>query len=269
MSNDITSQPTFGAPLLELRQITPRIPGRPALLRGVSLSLNRHQCLAVIGPNGSGKSTLLRAIIGDITLASGHILLDGRPLGSWSRQARARDIALLAQNDLPDQRLTVAEYVGLGRLPHYANFSARQHQEIVNQTIEDTGLSTLRRRPLGTLSGGERQRAGLARAFAQTPRVLLLDEPTNHLDPLARAQLLGLVRMRGIATIAVLHDLALIESFADRVAVLQHGQLVCCDTPARALASSCIEPVFGMRSFTVAHPATGKPLRIFEASLRS
>ncbi|WP_413730085.1 ABC transporter ATP-binding protein [Sodalis sp. RH22] len=269
MSNDITSQLNLGTPLLELQDVTAGAHGCPAALRGVSLTLNHHHCLAVIGPNGSGKSTLLRAIIGEIGLASGQILLDGRPLGSLSRQARARSIALLAQNDTPDLRLTVAEYVGLGRLPHYADFSARQHEEIVNQAIEDTGLPTLRRRLLGTLSGGELQRAGLARAFAQTPRVLLLDEPTNHLDPLARAQLLGLVRARGIATIAVLHDLTLIESFAERVAVLQHGRLVCCDTPERALVSSCIEPVFGMRSFTVAHPATGQPLKIFEASLRA
>ncbi|HEY0210770.1 ABC transporter ATP-binding protein [Acerihabitans sp.] len=269
MYNVITSHLNSDPPLLEIKGITAGAHGRPALLKAVSLTLGNHQCLAVIGPNGSGKSTLLRAIIGEITPASGTILLDSRPLDSLSRRERAQGIALMAQNDMPDLRLSVAEYVGLGRLPHHAEFSARRHQEIIDQAIEDTGLPALRRRLLGTLSGGELQRAGLARAFAQTPRVLLLDEPTNHLDPLARTQLLGLVRARGIATIAVLHDLTLIETFADRVAVLQQGRLVCCDIPERALISTCIEPVFGMRSFTVPHPATGLPLRIFEASLRT
>ncbi|WP_121575481.1 ABC transporter ATP-binding protein [Brenneria alni] len=256
------------APLLQLQGMTAGAHGLPSLIKGITLTLDDHQCLAVIGPNGSGKSTLLRTIIGEIALTSGQLLLEGRPVSQLSRQVRAQNLALLSQNDTPDLRLTVIEYVGLGRLPHYAQHSAQQHAAIINQAITDTGLQALRQRRLGTLSGGELQRAGLARAFAQSPRLLLLDEPTNHLDPLARAQLLRLVRARGVATIAVLHDLTLIESFADQVAVLQQGHLVCCEKPERALNSSCLEPVFGMQSFTVHHPSTGQPLRVFEPAFR-
>jgi iron complex transport system ATP-binding protein len=95
----------------------------------------------------------------------------------------------------------------------------------------------------------------------------LLDEPTNHLDPLSRSTLLSLVRNKGIATIAVLHDLPLIEPFADRVLVMQTGHVVVWGTPEEALSTRIMRPIFGMESYTVTHPATGNPLRIFDAPM--
>ncbi|HHR5549882.1 TPA: ABC transporter ATP-binding protein, partial [Klebsiella aerogenes] len=93
---------------------------------------------------------------------------------------------------------------------------------------------------------------------------LLLDEPTNHLDPLARSELLTLVKRTEVAVIAVLHDLAAAEAFADRMLVIHHGKQVICDVPEAALHPSVSYPVFGMTSFRVAHPVSGKALRIFE-----
>ncbi|MCS7331008.1 ABC transporter ATP-binding protein, partial [Klebsiella pneumoniae] len=100
--------------------------------------------------------------------------------------------------------------------------------------------------------------------LAQTPDLVLLDEPTNHLDPPGREELLSLVKNKGIAVVAVLHDLTLTESFADRVLLLSQGQSVICDTPEKVLVSEYLYPVFGLTSFTVPHPHTGKALRIFE-----
>ncbi|MEE3664303.1 ABC transporter ATP-binding protein [Brenneria sp. g21c3] len=251
--------------LLQLKNVTVAGAYHPPRLNDISLSIHRGECLALIGPNGSGKSTLLRTLTSELTPETGNVYLNGKALHAFSRQERAKRIAILAQNDTPDLRLRVEEYVALGRLPHHGDGAPEQHHHIIEQSLTDTGLISLRRRPLGTLSGGERQRAYLARAFAQTPQLLLLDEPTNHLDPLARAQLLSLVRSRGIATVAVLHDLPLVAPFADRVAVLQQGELVRWGTPEHALAADCIRRVFGMESFTVTHPVTGSPLRIFEA----
>ncbi|MBI0481733.1 ABC transporter ATP-binding protein, partial [Dickeya dianthicola] len=79
-----------------------------------------------------------------------------------------------------------------------------------------------------------------------------------------RAALLALVRRRGIAVVTVLHDLSLVEPFADRVLVLCRGRQACWDVPSRALASDCVYPVFGIRSFTVPHPQTGLPFRLFD-----
>ena len=100
--------------------------------------------------------------------------------------------------------------------------------------------------------------------LTQSPELLLLDEPTNHLDPLARSELLTLVKRTEVAVIAVLHDLAAAEAFADRMLVIHHGKQVICDVPEAALHPSVSYPVFGMTSFRVAHPVSGKALRIFE-----
>ncbi|NUW60636.1 ABC transporter ATP-binding protein [Cronobacter muytjensii] len=247
--------------VLHITGLTLRSREQGLILNDLNVSVGKGEKLAVVGPNGSGKSTLLRLLIGDATPDTGLILLEGRPLEAFSPTARARKIAYLAQHDAPDPRLTLEEYVALGRTPFADSKNARR---IVDEIIEETGLAALRQRLLGTLSGGQCQRAALARALAQSPALLLLDEPTNHLDPPARAALLSLVKSKGIAVIAVLHDLAAIDNFADRVLVLHQGRQVACATPDIALQTSTIFPVFGMQSFSVRHPLDGRSLRIFD-----
>lgn len=234
------------------------------LLDAIRFDVRAGECLAVIGPNGSGKTSLLRAICQDLTPLKGDIRLLGKAMSSLTRQKRAKHIAVLAQNDIPDMRLTLEDYVALGRIPHALDMPGSVHNTIVSNAIKEVGLLTLRRRSLSALSGGERQRAALARALAQTPNLLLLDEPTNHLDPSGRVELLSLVKSKGITVVAVLHDLSLIEPFADHVLILSQGSQVVCDIPKRALMSEFLYPVFGLTSFTVPHPDTGKALRIFE-----
>ncbi|WP_318386048.1 ABC transporter ATP-binding protein [Enterobacter sp.] len=230
----------------------------------IHFTVSKGESLAIIGPNGCGKSTLLRAIFDGSTHLNGNITLQGIPMSSVTRQRRAKQIAVLAQNDIPDLRLTLEDYVALGRIPHAQDLPHSDHHVITENAIKETGLLTLRRRSLSALSGGERQRAAIARVLAQTPHLLLLDEPTNHLDPSGRVELLSLVKSKGIAVVAVLHDLPLVENFADRVLILSHGRQVICDKPARALLSKYLYPVFGLTSFTVPHPQTGNALRIFE-----
>ncbi|CDZ82855.1 ferric enterobactin transport ATP-binding protein [Citrobacter koseri] len=191
-------------------------PGGGELLCAIRFEVEEGKCLAVIGPNGSGKTSLLRAISQELPLQKGNIQLLGRSVSALSRQQRAKQIAVLAQNDTPDLRLALEDYVAL------------------------------------------------ARVLAQMPSLVLLDEPTNHLDPSGRVELLSLVKNKGITVVAVLHDLSLIESFADRVLLLSQGRMVLCDTPERVLVSENLYPVFGLTCFTVPHPDTGKALRIFE-----
>lgn len=238
--------------------------GGRTLLKDMHFEVAAGECLAVIGPNGSGKSTLLRALLHDLPPATGCVCLNETPLSQLSRLHRARRMALMSQNDTPCLALTVMDYVALGSLPQAGVMPIVQQQAWVAKALNDTGLSELRNRPLAALSGGERQRAFLARALAQRPQVLLLDEPTNHLDPVGRAAMLARVKRCGMTAIAVLHDLSLVESFADRVLVLSQGRQVCWDVPARALASESLYPVFGIQSFLLTHPQTGQPLRFFD-----
>lgn len=234
------------------------------LLDNISFSLREGERIAILGPNGSGKSTLLRAITGEYATDKGVIRLRGRSLFEMKTGLRAREIAFLAQNDEPEPRLTLEEYVTLGRLPHAGNRCRRRDRCIVEEAIDETGLQAQRYRTLGELSGGQRQRAALARALAQTPSLLLLDEPTNHLDPPGRSALLSLIKSKGIAVIVVLHDLTLAENFADRIMLLREGRQVICDVPERALQTPVIFPIFGLESFCVSHPASGKNMRIYD-----
>jgi len=251
--------------LLSVCNLTHCFSGKTPQVNGVSFDINAGEFVSIIGPNGSGKSTVLRLIISELQPASGEIVIQGKSLRSMKPHERARTVAFLTQHDNADLRLTVSEYVALGRIPWQAEFSRAEHEKIITDAINDVGIAHLQAVSLGKLSGGERQRAGFARVLAQQPALLLLDEPTNHLDPLARHQLLSLIKHKNMTTLAVLHDLELIQPFSDRVLMMNQGEMVCRGTPAQVLDSAWLEQVFGMQSLHVTHPASGKTLRIFEA----
>ncbi|MEL6474842.1 MAG: ATP-binding cassette domain-containing protein [Pseudomonadota bacterium] len=130
--------------------------------------------------------------------------------------------------------------------------------------MDASGAAGFADRALQHLSGGERQRLMPARALAQDPSVLLLDEPTNNLDPRARADLMEIAAGLGITVIVVLHDLALVPHFADRIAIMAAGRLVCCAPPDEALSEPMVRQVFDMSVLRLAHPRDGHPLLIFE-----
>ncbi|WP_437178424.1 ABC transporter ATP-binding protein [Buttiauxella gaviniae] len=251
--------------LLCVRDLSHRFNGKSPQVDAVSFDIFAGEFVSIIGPNGSGKSTLLRLLINELQPSSGEITLQGKALRAMKPIERARSVALLTQHDNADLRLTVGEYVALGRIPWQAESTNAGHEKVITDAIKDVGITHLQQVALGKLSGGERQRAGFARVLAQQPALLLLDEPTNHLDPLARHQLLSLVRGKNITTVAVLHDLELIQPFSDQVLMMNAGQLVCRGTPAQVLDSPCLQQVFGMQSLHVTHPKNGQTLRIFEA----
>lgn len=243
-------------------------PGGRAILSDVSLDVSPGERLAVIGPNGAGKSTLLKLLFGLLRPTRGQIRLDGVALRAMSAQQRALRVAVVAQSDHPDLRLTLQDYVELGRLPHRGRVDAGEHRRVVASALALTGLAHLSRRELESLSGGERQRGAIARAVAQSPSLLLLDEPTNHLDPRARADILALVGSLGITVIAVLHDLALVAPFADRVAVLREGRLAVVGPPSVALAPALVRSVFDMDCFSALNPTSGREVLVFDAPIQ-
>ena len=234
------------------------------LVENVHLSIAPGERLVIVGPNGAGKSSLIALLCGRQRPHSGTVRVGSRDLNAFTRLERARLIAHLSQSDIADRRLTVSEYVALGRLPHQSRVTAGTHAGVVEAAIGEVGLAALGKRRLGSLSGGERQRAVLARVFAQEPAILFLDEPTNHLDPRARADLLDLIRAKDMTVVAVLHDLALVEGFADRVAVMAGGRVVACGAPADVLAPAIVRDVFAMDVLRLAHPGGERSSLVFE-----
>jgi iron complex transport system ATP-binding protein len=206
--------------------------GERRVLDGADLELRAGELVALLGANGSGKTTLVRVLAGTLVPTAGTVELFGRPLADWARGDLARSVTVLPQTlELPGG-FRVAEIVAMGRIPHARSWFATSSDDAaaVSRALADADLLELADRPVGELSGGERQRVLVAMALAQEPRLLLLDEPTLHLDvahQLALVELLDrLRRARGVAVLAVLHDMNLAAAFADRVVLVHRGRIL-------------------------------------------
>jgi iron complex transport system ATP-binding protein len=243
--------------------------GPRRVLHGVDLALHAGEALALVGPNAAGKSTLVRALAGLEEPEGGEVHLQGRPLGSWDRDALARVVALVAPDEERPPALTVRERVALGRYPHRGPFRpfTAADEAAVDRALQQTGITALGARRLGTLSAGERQLAALARGLAQEPQVLLLDEPGAHLDI---GHLLGLfrvldgVRACGVAVLAVVHDLPRAAAWASRMVLLAGGRVQAEGPPASVLSSQACAEAFAVRIRGHAVPGLDRPLYDFE-----
>ena len=196
-------------------------------LRGVSVSVDRGETVAVVGPSGSGKSTLLACVAGLDEPDGGHVTIDGKRMTrrpEWERaELRATRMGILMQSANLFDHLTVEENVRLQmRLAHKIN-SRR-----VDQVIDLVGLTARRRARLGELSGGEAVRAGLAVALAPAPPILLADEPTGEVDAATEQRILELFdqhRNSGGVAIIVTHS-NVVAKRANRVIHLLDGRVV-------------------------------------------
>lgn len=237
-------------PLLGIADLSVRR-GSREVVRHVSLSVDASERVALVGPNAAGKSTLLSAIAGLLPPSGGELRLAGQSLASFSGREIARAIALVVALQEGAPKLSVLESTELGRYPHTGPFqglSPRDH-DAVNRAIAETGLRELAVRSLGSLSAGERQRALVARALAQEPKLLLLDEPSAHLDighGLDLFALLTTIAARGVAIVAVIHDLVAAAQWATRMVVLHEGEIVDDGPPARVMKGEALGRAFGV-----------------------
>jgi iron complex transport system ATP-binding protein len=238
---------------------------RRAALRDVSLDAHSGEVVVLIGPNGAGKSTLLRAIVGTATPDTGRICLDGDDMARLRPAERARLVAVVPQAARLPEAFTAGEVVLMGRNPHLPRFGGERASDYVaaRRAMLRTDSWDLAERRVGELSGGEQQRVLIARALAQEPRVLLLDEATAHLDlrhQLATLRLARKLARSGLLVVAALHDLNLAAQHADRLALLDRGELLACGAPARVLTPQLLRRAYGIAALVSAHPLTGAPL---------
>ncbi len=237
--------------ILELRAVTGGYAGR-TVLRGVSLSVERGERVAIVGPNGAGKSTLLRVITGLLAPAQGEVLVDGLPVARMSREHVARRIAVVPQVAVLPFSARVEEVVGLGRLPHEDPLRGPREADraAVAAAIERVGLGALVGRDARELSLGERQLVLVGVAVAQAAPIIVLDEPTVHLDIRHQVDVMDLLvdlnARDGTTILAVLHDLHLAARYFDRVIVLEGGRVAADGTPWDALSAQRIRDVFGV-----------------------
>ncbi|MET9723999.1 ABC transporter ATP-binding protein [Streptomyces zaomyceticus] len=200
---------------------------------GISLDVRGGEIFGLLGPNGAGKSTLVRQLTGLMRPDSGSVRLLGHDLVRHPDRA-SRLLAYLGQESTALDDLTVALAAETtGRLRGLGAHDARAERDAV---LEELGLGALASRPLRKLSGGQRRLACVAASLVGERPVLVLDEPTTGMDPIARRAVWAAVDRRraehGTTVLLVTHNVIEAETVLDRVAVLEHGRVIACDTPA-------------------------------------
>ncbi|MBK4147910.1 methionine ABC transporter ATP-binding protein [Corynebacterium macginleyi] len=200
-------------------------------LDDVSLTVNSGDIIGIIGYSGAGKSTLVRMINGLDTPSSGELLLDGQNIvGMSEKKLRGirRNIGMIFQQfNLMNSRTAAGniEYPlqlqGIGK---------RERQQRVQELLDFVGLGDKGKSYPEQLSGGQKQRVGIARALATNPSLLLADEATSALDPTTTQEVLDLLRRvnkeLGITIVVITHEMEVVRSIADKVAVMENGRVV-------------------------------------------
>ncbi len=247
----------MSAPAVSCRGLTVVRGGR-TVLDGVDLDVARGEWVSVVGPNGAGKTTLLHALAGLLGRAggtglAGAVSVAGADPVRTRRRDMARRVALMPQQPVVPEGITVAELVSLGRTPHVPRFGVESaaDKQVVDGVLERLDLQRLASRPASQLSGGELQRAVLGRALAQQPQVLLLDEPTSALDIGHQQQVLDLVESLrvdgGITVVAAMHDLTVAAHYGRRMVMIAGARVVADGTPREVLQADRIGAVYGAR----------------------
>lgn len=205
------------------------------VLKGVSLAMEAGEFVALLGASGSGKTTLLNIIAGLQHADQGQLTLDGQDITRLP--AGKRRFGMVFQNYALFRHMSVADNIafGLRVLPRRERPGRVERREKVSELLDMIGLADLGDRFPQQLSGGQRQRVAMARALAINPQLLLMDEPFSALDAQVRRSLRSSVRALqqevGVGAIMVTHDQAEAWDLADRVAVMDQGQIVQFDTP--------------------------------------
>ncbi|QDY80816.1 ABC transporter ATP-binding protein [Streptomyces qinzhouensis] len=199
---------------------------------GISLEVRGGEIFGLLGPNGAGKSTLVRQLTGLMRPDAGSVEILGHDLVRHPERA-ARLIGYLGQESTALDELTVALAAETtGRLRGLGVHAARAERDAV---LEELGLTPLAGRVLKKLSGGERRLACVAAALIGERPLLVLDEPTTGMDPVARRAVWSAVDRRraehGTTVVLVTHNVIEAETVLDRVAVLERGRVIACDTP--------------------------------------
>ena len=234
---------------LETRQLSVSL-GARRVLKDIDLRIQSGRWTCVVGPNGAGKSSLLKALAG-LLPTSGHVLLQGQPLATLTRQQRALQLSWLGQGESSTLDLRVWDVAMLGRLPHQSWLGAPSaiDAQMVEAALKATQAWDWRERRLGELSGGERQRVLLARAMASNAPTMLMDEPLANLDPPHQVDWLEQVHCllaQGTTVVSVLHEIGM-ALHADDIVVMREGQVLHHGVASDTATHSAIESVFDQR----------------------
>jgi phospholipid/cholesterol/gamma-HCH transport system ATP-binding protein len=228
-----TAEDAGGAPAIAVEKLHKSF-GSQKVLDGISLAVKRGETLAVLGRSGTGKSVLLRLIIGLEKADSGSVRIHGQDIAGLALDQLGdirKKMGFLFQHAALYDSLTVGQNVAFPLQHHKKQMSESERNDRVKTLLAEVGLGEddFQKMP-SDISGGMQKRVGLARALALEPDILLLDEPTAGLDPISSAEIddlvLKLQAEHHMASIVVTHDLHSAKTIADRLALLDNGEVL-------------------------------------------
>ena len=212
------------SPIISVQQLTKTYAGGFQALKGIDLDIQRGEIFALLGPNGAGKTTLISVICGLVNPSGGRVLADGHDIVRDYRAARAK-IGLVPQELATDAFETVWATVRFSR----GLFGKPKNPAYLEQVLRELSLWDKRDSKISTLSGGMKRRVLIAKALAHEPSILFLDEPTAGVDVELRHDMWQMVRRlreQGTTIILTTHYIEEAEDMADRVGVINRGELV-------------------------------------------
>jgi ABC-2 type transport system ATP-binding protein len=212
---------------IQCRDLRKTYDGKVEAVRGLSLEIHAGECFGLLGPNGAGKTTTIEILEGLLEPTSGEVSILGH---SWREDAREMRewLGISLQETRLSEKLTVRETVDL-----FASFYREPRS--TDEVLEQLQLTEKADSWVGKLSGGQRQRLAVATALVCNPKILFLDEPTTGLDPQSRRQLWDIIRefqRAGGTVLLTTHYMDEAERLCDRLAIVDHGQIIAEGSPA-------------------------------------
>lgn len=237
--------------MIEYKHVALRY-GEKSVLEDVNLKINDGEFMVLVGPSGSGKTTMLKMINRLLEPTDGNIYMDDKRIKDYNQRDLRLSTGYVLQQIALFPNLTVAENIAI--IPEMKGWNKDKIKQNTAELLEMVGLPAKEyagRFP-SMLSGGEQQRVGIVRAIIGEPRILLMDEPFSALDAISRKQLQVLTKKLhnefGVTIIFVTHDTDEALLLADRIAVLQNGQICQIDKPNAILknpANDFVANLFG------------------------
>src|SRR5205814_858232 len=215
---------------IQCRELRKTYDGKIEAVRGLNLEIQTGECFGLLGPNGAGKTTTIEILEGLLEPTSGQVTIFGQTWKENERQLREK-LGISLQETRLSEKLTVRETIGL-----FASFYREPRSPA--EVLEQMQLGEKADAWVGKLSGGQRQRLAVATALVGNPKILFLDEPTTGLDPQSRRQLWDIIRefqQAGGTVLLTTHYMDEAERLCDRLAIVDHGQVIAECTPAELI----------------------------------
>lgn len=224
-----------GALAIEVANLAKTYPGEVQAVKGISFEVAPGEAFGLLGPNGAGKSTTIGMLNTTVAPTSGRAFLGGRDVAADPMGTRSIS-SVVFQDAVVDKQLTGRQNLDL----HLRLWGARDQQAHLTDLCEVVGINDILDRPVATYSGGQRRRMEIVHALGSNPEIVFFDEPTVGLDPGIRHDLFDvLANLRehtGVTVLMTTHYLDEAERLCDRIAIIDSGRLVACDSPANLMA---------------------------------